>query len=234
METGSGRLPASGWRTLLRQPGGWWLLVFAFLPAVSGSVISLWALSNQTLLAGLGTRAWCGVFLALSFMIAFSFIPNTLAGLLAGYFLGFWGLPGMVFSFMLASWVGYGFARRIDSGLRYTIMKIWPATESLFRKLGHDPIALVAGLRMLPVPTFSLGSLVLAWLHVPLWPYMLGSFAGMLPRMTLMVLLGKGAHDIMELVKDPFSSEWLTSLTAILAVAGALLLYRSIKNGSSQ
>jgi uncharacterized membrane protein YdjX (TVP38/TMEM64 family) len=230
MEPGESGFPPPGWRTLLLQPGGWWLLVFAFLPAISGSVLSLWALSHPDWFSALGIWAWCGVFLFLSFLIAFSFIPNTLAGLVSGYFLGFWALPGMVFSFMLASWLGYGFARRIDPGLRLTLMKIWPSTESLFRKLGHDPIALVAGLRMLPVPTFSLGSLVLAWLRVPLRPYLLGSFMGMLPRMTLMVLLGTGAHNIVELVRNPFSSDWLTSLTAILTIAGAVLLYRSMKN----
>lgn len=218
-----------GWRRLLREPGSFLFLLFAFLPGVFGTALSIWALQNQVWFQGLSFLAWAGVFVALAFLIAFSFIPNTLAGMLVGFFIGFRGLPGMIFSFLAASLLGYAFALRVGSGLRETVMKIWPQTARIFQRLGHDPISLVAGLRMMPVPPFSVGSLVLTWFQVPFRAYLLGSLLGMVPRMTLMVLLGTGAQDIYRLIDDPFSSGWVSLGTALLLALGVYLVVRSVR-----
>lgn len=146
------------------------------------------------------------LFITLSFFVAFSLIPNTIAGLLAGYIFGIEGFAGMVLSYILASGMGYWLGRRIDSGLKHTIFQLWPEAEASVQNLKVQSIPVVIAFRLLPAPPFSVGNLILAWFHMPFFTFMAGSFLGMLPRMILVVWVGNSASDIWVLIQNPMKS----------------------------
>ena len=213
--------------SLLTKPESRWLALFAILPLLVGSALAFWALDEKEWLLSLSVPSWILLFSLLSVPIAFSLIPNTLAGILAGYLLGMWGLAGMSLSFFLASVMGYFFGRRLDAGLREEIFRIWPAAKKSLENLQGNSVSVVMAFRLLPVPPFAIGNLLLAWLRVPRPSFLIGSMAGMIPRMALVVWLGSRVDDVVFLMQHPMQVKEIQGFTLIAALlALVLLVYR--------
>lgn len=190
-----------------------WLLFFAALPLLAGSYLSYYVMEHVQDFRSLPFPSKVYLFTGLSVLITFSFIPNTLAGLLSGYIFGFWGLAGMILSYSLASLMGYFLGRKIDSGLKETIFQIWPKAEKAFQSLENQSTAVVMAFRLMPAPPFAIGNLLLAWFRMPLRPFLMGSLLGMLPRMALVVWVGSQATDIWQMLKHPMQVaeiQWIT------------------------
>jgi len=221
----------SGIYSLFRQPESRWLLLFAALPLVVGSALAFWAFEERDYLLALSVFQWLVLFVLLAVPISFSLIPNTLAGILAGYFLGMWGLPGMCLSFGLASLMGYFIGQKLDSGLKEEIFRIWPASQKAIQNLEGNSISVVFAFRLLPVPPFAIGNLLLAWLRIPLGSFLLGSMAGMIPRMALVVWLGSKVDDVVFLLKHPMQVKEIQGFTLVaVLIAIGLFLFLWRKN----
>jgi uncharacterized membrane protein YdjX (TVP38/TMEM64 family) len=201
------------------------LLAFAVLPLLSGTGLAIWAIREQAYLMEFSFMEWTTAFGLLSFLLAFSLIPNTLAGMVAGYLLGFWALPGMFFSYILASIWGYFGAGFFDRGLKEEILSLWPSSRAFFKHLETKSERVVFAFRFLPIPPFAIGNLVLAWSKIPFPSFFWGSFLGMLPRMSLVVWLGKSAQDILYLLKNPGSASELSWLSAFGLLAALFLWF---------
>ncbi len=203
------------------------LLLFTILPLLSSSVFLLLVVQHQAGLAALDWPVWFLLFSILSVPIALSLLPNTLAGLLAGYFLGWAGLAGMTLSFSLACIWGY-FLGRLAGGSRLTddLIRIWPKLGTHISAFREKPYSLVSGLRLLPAPPFAMGSLLLSWLEIPFRTYILGSLAGMLPRMALVVFAGSLARNLEELLRNGIFDYRIYACFILLALAGFLLIFR--------
>jgi len=222
---------AYGIYSLLLQPETRWLLLFAILPLLVGSALAFWAFEEREFLLTLSVFQWLVLFVLLAIPISFSLIPNTLAGILAGYFLGMWGLPGMCLSFGLASLMGYFIGQKLDSGLKEEIFRIWPASKKAIQNLEGNSISVVFAFRLLPVPPFAIGNLLLAWLRIPLGSFLLGSMAGMIPRMALVVWLGSKVMDVMFLLTHPFRFQEIQGFTLMAVVISfGLFLFLWRKN----
>jgi len=216
-------------RTLFLTPESIWLLLFAALPLFVGSALAFWALEEKEFLMKLDFWAWALIFSLLSFPIAFSLIPNTLAGLLAGYLIGMWGFPGMAWSIFLACIMGYYFAKRLDSGIQKEIFKIWPATEKAAQRLEGNSFSVVFLFRLLPAPPFAIGNLLMTWFKIPFPQFVLGSLAGMTIRMVCIVWIGAKAKDIIQMLKHPQHVPELQYFTVggtMLAIILLLLVLR--------
>lgn len=180
---------------------------------MAGSYVVFYVMEHVQELRSLPLPSKVYLFTGLSVFITFSFIPNTLAGLLSGYVFGFWGFGGMILSYFLASLMGYYLGRKIDSGLKDTIFQIWPKAEKAFQSLENQSVAVVLAFRLMPAPPFAMGNLLLAWFRMPLRPFLIGSLLGMLPRMALIVWVGSKATDIWLLLKNPMQVaeiQWIT------------------------
>ena len=170
------------------------------------------------------------IFFLLSVPIAFSLIPNTLAGLIAGYFLGWLGLPAMVLSFSLACLIGFFIGGFSGKGLLDDVCSLWPSLSGIIQRFKDKPFSLVVALRLMPAPPFAIGSLVLAWIKIPLKSFFWGSLAGMIPRMSLVVWLGHLGGDLQRLASGS-AGDYRVSL-AITAFAGLglfILYFRFIR-----
>jgi uncharacterized membrane protein YdjX (TVP38/TMEM64 family) len=220
-------------KKFLQQPETRWLLVFAACPLLFGSTATWWAYQEQDFINSLGPITWLLVFLALSLPIVLSLFPNTLVGLITGYFLSWWALPGMVLSFMLASFLGFLLGRRLDAGLKSTFFQIWPASREAVDRMQGDPVQVVAAFRLLPVPPFAIGNLLLAWLEIPLKPYLFGSLMGMLPRMAFVVWLGSGLSNLLDLVQNPSSTRYLNWFSWLVLIPIWLFFRRYFRSGKA-
>lgn len=224
---------ASRFALLLQQSSSArWALVFLILPLFSGSAMGFWAISQAEVLQSFSILSWLVLFFLLAFPIALSIIPNTLAGLLAGYFLGFWGFPAMVLSFSLASMVGFFIGKKLDSGIREVVFDLWPASRRTFDGLKKESLWTVILLRLSPAPPFAVGSLLLSWIQVPFGRFLIGSLLGMFPRMALVVGLGAHAVQFAEIIKNPGQSpelKWSSLLFLVVAGAGFFWLKRKIR-----
>lgn len=209
-----------------------WALFFLILPLFTGSAMSYWAISKSSLLHSFSAYEWGLLFLLLAIPIAFSIIPNTVAGLLAGYFLGFWGFLGMVLSFSIASILGFKIGQKLDSDIRETIFNLWPASRATFENLKKESLWTVIFLRLSPAPPFAVGSLLLAWIQAPLQRFFWGSLLGMFPRMALVVSIGSQASQLAGMIKNPGQSSelrWSSLLFLAVALAGFLWLKRKMR-----
>jgi len=210
-------------------------VLFAVLPLLVGSALAFWALDQKEWLLSQSVFQWILLFSILAIPIAFSLIPNTLAGILAGYIIGMWGLAGMCLSFFLASLIGYFFGRRLDSGLKEQIFRIWPASEKAIQKLEGNSVSVVFAFRLLPVPPFAIGNLLLAWLRIPLSSFLLGSMAGMIPRMALVVWLGSKVDDVVFLMQHPMQMKEIQGFTiGAVLLALVVILWRFRRKPKSE
>lgn len=209
-----------------------WALLFLILPLFSGSAMGFWAISQTEVLHSFSVVSWVILFLLLAVPIALSIIPNTLAGLLAGYFLGFGGFPAMVLSFTLASVMGFFVGKKLDSGIREAVFNLWPSSRKTFENLKRESLWTVIFLRLSPAPPFAVGSLLLSWIQVPFGRFLAGSLLGMFPRMALVVGIGAHAVQFAEIMKNPGQSaelRWSSLLFLIVAGAGFFWLKRKIR-----
>jgi len=210
-------------------------VLFAVLPLLVGSALAFWALDQKEWLLSQSVFQWILLFSILAIPIAFSLIPNTLAGILAGYIIGMWGLAGMCLSFFLASLIGYFLGRRLDSGLKEQIFRIWPASEKAIQKLEGNSVSVVFAFRLLPVPPFAIGNLLLAWLRIPLSSFLLGSMAGMIPRMALVVWLGSKVDDVVFLMQHPMQMKEIQGFTiGAVLLALVVILWRFRRKPKSE
>jgi uncharacterized membrane protein YdjX (TVP38/TMEM64 family) len=208
-----------------RKAESLWLLCFALLPIIAGSGMVLFAIEHTEALKGFSFQSWAFLFLFLSIPIACSLIPNTLAGLMAGYFLGWYGLAGMTLSFSIACLFGYFLGRLSGKGFIEEVCRLWPALEGVLERFRTRPLSLAFSLRLMPAPPFAVGSLVLAWLHLPLKAVFWGSVSGMIPRMALVVWLGHLAGDLSRALHQPSSDLRLSIPLTFFAGLGFLIFY---------
>lgn len=201
------------------------LLSLSLLPLLSASGLIYLIFQYSGMIEELSYSEWMVLFILLSFPIAFSLIPNTLAGLLAGYFLGAAGLAGMLLSFSLACIWGFFLGKLAAPDLLKDLEKIWPQLPEHIARFRERNFQLVAGLRLLPAPPFAIGSLVLSWLRLPFRSYFIASIAGMLPRMALMVFAGSIAQNLEELIRNSARDYRLYLGLLVFTLAGGLMLF---------
>lgn len=220
--------------TLLRQSSAArWGFVFLILPLFAGTAISLWAIHQEDFLRKADFPVLVLLFLLLSIAIATSLIPNTIAGLLAGYFWSWWGLAGMIFAFVSASCLGFMIGRRLDHGFKEIVVKIWPGVRPILDGLQKQSFWTVMLLRLSPVPPFAIGTLLLSWINIPFRAFLGGSLLGMFPRMAMVVGIGASSKEIMQLVQHPGQNMALAHSTWVflaIAMAGFWWLKKKMKS----
>jgi uncharacterized membrane protein YdjX (TVP38/TMEM64 family) len=207
-------------------------ILFSFLPLATSSLVVLESIQHQKYLSELSFLSWLLIFALLSIPISLSLIPNTLLGLMAGYFLGWAGLAGMTLSFGLACIWGYWFGLLVGKDFIHDVQETWPELGKHISRFRNQPVPLVSGLRLLPVPPFAIGSIVLAWLEIPFRIYFFASLAGMLPRMALIVFIGGIAKNLEDLIEGRSGLTGLIVSALLLAAIGSWLIFsKSGKRG---
>ena len=168
---------------------------------------------------------WVVTFVVLSIAMAFSLTPTTIAALLCGYFLGWVSLPGYTAAYILASYLGYQVALRIDGGALLATLSADEKVVGFIRAVKQKQFTLIVIARISPVLPFSIMNAVLAILRLDLKKYLGGSLVGMLPRTMVCIWIGMQFKQIKELVNGGDSAMWGRIMTVSLILISVLGFY---------
>lgn len=206
---------------------------FALFYAVANTGMGDWLRYNP----GAGVLIYCAGFAVLG---GLAFLPTYAQSALGGWAFGsIIGVPAAILGFLGGSAIGYVIARRASGDRVQRIIDEHPKWRAVRDALAGpaqgspDPLpprrrfvktlAMVSLLRLPPNSPFAMTNLVMASVHVPWGPYLLGTLIGMTPRTSLAVVIGAGIHGTMN--RDALESSappW--ALWAGIAVAALVVV----------
>lgn len=177
------------------------IITAALLPPLGGFLVIGSAPEVGPWLRSHGLEGMALFWVVYTFLGTFALVPTYAASLLVGWAFGFWG--GLVVglsSFVTASVLCFFLARWLAGDeLRQWILEQprWRAVyEALFGQKILWTTGIVTLLRAPPNSPFAMSNVALSVLRVPLIPFFVGTFLGMLPRTAAVVLFGSELSDL--------------------------------------
>ena len=183
------RMEKRAWTSWLNWRTG--LAVFALLGLLAAArflPVTAWFQSTNGWVARLG---WAGplIFVGIYALGTVLLVPGTLLTIAAGVLFGWWALPvvsaGSTLGAALAFLIARHMAREQVSGFAVGHARF----RAIDRAIGEQGGWLVGLLRLNPVMPFVLSNYLFGLTSVRFWPYVLGSWLGMLPEGCLYVYL---------------------------------------------
>lgn len=189
------------------------LTLIAFLNPVGD-----WLRENWTL----GTMVY---FFATAILCGLSLIPTNVIGLVGGWAFGFWlGLLLLISAVVAAAVISFLIHKRI-SGRRLPNaasrhIKVDAVYQALMKEDYWRTTFIIFLLRVSVIMPFAFTNFLLASARVRLSSYVIGTFAGMLPRSAAMAFAGAGLSQL-----DPQSSRDIIALfIGLAATIGVIVL----------
>lgn len=192
-------------------------LVMLFLPILGSFALIVfiqpvgdWLRDNWEL----GTLVY---FAATAILCGLSLIPTNVIGLVGGWSFGFpVGLAVLMAAIVGAAVLSFFIHKRISGRKLPDVVSKHIKTEAIYRALLREDYwrttFIIFLLRVSVVMPFAFTNFLLASARVPLGSYILGTFAGMLPRSAAMVFAGAGISAL-----DPQNSRDLVALSIGIA-----------------
>lgn len=209
-------------------------LVTAFLPIAGSSVLLVvgyplgnWLRANWeigSVLFVLGVFLFCGLAL----------IPTNLIGILGGWAFGLWlGLAVLMIGIVGSATISFFINKKLSGQTLTALTGRNARANAIHKALTNEGFArttlIVTLIRMSVVMPFAFTNFFLAAACVPLRSFVIGTFAGMLPRSFAMVLLGA---ELSVLTFDNFNDFWFLvagiPATVILVVVIGVLSRRAL------
>ena len=153
---------------------------------------------------------------------AFLMFPRPLLTLLTviafGPWLGFaYGMAGILVAALATYYAGQLLPR--DTVKRLAGEKLGDMSE----KLSADSLLAVTAVRLVPIAPFAIEGIVAGAVRIRLWPYVLGTFLGMLPGVLATSVFGR---QITAALEDPSTVSWLIVGGILLALVVLTVLVR--------
>lgn len=164
---------------------------------------------------------WALLLVLLMYLAASALLfPNTVLNVATILGLGTTlGLPCALSGSLFAAAVFYALGRRY--GKQRLRQLDSPQLEKLGTRLRGSGVTGIVMLRLLPVAPFSVVNLLAGALRVRFWPFLAGSFLGLLPGNLLVTAFG---HQIRALLRHP-SPAAIATMLALLLLSAAWLLW---------
>ncbi len=125
-----------------------WMMV---VPFISTTAIGIWAVTNESFFLDLELIHWSIFYIAAIFAMAFAITSTTFLAFLGGYFLAGLAIPYTLFSYLLASYLGYSLARFMDKGKFFETISHLPKARKFLDELKADQFGIVVLSRISPV-----------------------------------------------------------------------------------
>ncbi len=110
----------------------------------------------------------------------------------------FGGWQGFLYATMGAlcsGLAGYAIGRAIG---RERLLKIFPKAEKSMEKIRSSGVIGVTVIRMLPIAPFSLVNMIMGVIHLPLLPFLLGTFFGLSPGKIMLAIFGESFIEVFQ------------------------------------
>lgn len=182
-----------------------------------------WLEGFESWISGLGPAG--GVIYGLAYVVAaLLFVPGVVLTFGAGYVFGLtWGTVIVSLASTTAALLAFLIARYLA---RARVEKLASGNErfaAIDRAIGRDGWKIVGLLRLSPLIPFSISNYLYGLTSVRLAPYVLASWAGMLPATLLYVYLGSTGKSVAgEARRSPW--EWALLAAGLLATAAVTVI----------
>ncbi len=174
--------------TFLPMIGGWTLLLFFAVP------LGHWLRTNWetgSFVYFFGVLIFCGL----------SLLPTNVIGIIGGWAFGFeLGILLLISAVVSAATVSYLIHTRIVGETLPHVFEKHPKAQVIYEAIVAQDLRrttlIIFLLRLSPAMPFALTNFLMASARVPLSAYIIGTFLGMLPRSSAVVLVGAGLSEL--------------------------------------
>jgi uncharacterized membrane protein YdjX (TVP38/TMEM64 family) len=168
-----------------------YLLLIAILQVFLTSSLVAWVLFHADTLQSFAWFQWLAVYIGFAVLMAVSVLPNSFVAFLGGFFLNFWALPCLLGSYGFSLCLGFWICRQVDGGNFAQSLQNLPQTKKILGQLQKDEWLLILLARISPILPFAFVNQILYSTGVKFGTFLWASMLGVLPRMVLMIWLGK-------------------------------------------
>lgn len=199
--------------TFLPMIGGWTMALFFAVP------LGNWLKANWEI--GLGLY-----FLGVLFFCGLSLLPTNVIGIVAGWAFGFGlGIGVLMAGIVSAATLSFLVHTRIVGDKLPNVCEHHPKAQAVYEALiGQSKwrtVLIIFLLRLSPAMPFALTNFLMASARVPLNSYVAGTFLGMLPRSSAVVLVGSG---LSELSLDDPQEAWLIVFGIVATIVSIIVI----------
>jgi len=207
------------------------LLVVALIPLAFSSVGIFIIHQNSWLFDRPGLELFSIFTILSAVLVGLALVPSTIVAILAGYFLGLYGLLSLLISYPLGAIIGLYLGRLIVRVVGIKQFSQMPDYADYVKSLARHELLFIVNLRLSPALPFAMINVLLATLPISWLRYITGSLLGMLPRTALFFVLGLKADQIWDVIRNPELEGAISLLPAALVVislAGLAWIFRSV------
>ncbi|MCP4521231.1 MAG: VTT domain-containing protein [Cytophagales bacterium] len=201
---------------------------FVFLgvvPLVCSSSITAILVSHEQEMLSFDWKMWLVFYTLTSVTMAFAITPTTYISIVSGYFLGWNAAIPVVISYLLASYIGYTFAKFIDKGTFINYLSKYEKSKIFIKNIQKKESVMVILARISPILPFSMMNVLLSILKVDLKKFLIGGLIGMLPRTLLSIFIGIQVKQINQLFEQDASFNQIATLVLIIVSSVGILYF---------
>jgi uncharacterized membrane protein YdjX (TVP38/TMEM64 family) len=193
----------------------------AVAPVALSGIASYIMYKYEANLMALNTLELAGLTLVCSLAMGLALIPTSFVSLAAGYFWGYWAIPSLLVSYLLATCIGYYLGKVFNVKSLYNYLSEKPKAKNLMQNISSKPFAVILLARLSPVFPFGVSNVIFTFLGIPLQTLLVGGIIGMLPRSFVLLLVGKNAGNL----KEAFTTQQFSILSSTIAWLGILATF---------
>jgi uncharacterized membrane protein YdjX (TVP38/TMEM64 family) len=196
-------------------------LATTFLPVLGSATLLVFAVSLGNWLKEYWEVGSPLFFLGTLFFCGLSLLPTNVIGIISGWAFGFdLGILLLISGIVSAAFLSFSIHSRIVGNKLPEVFDTHPRAKAVYEALIGQSVwrttLVIFLIRLSPAMPFALTNFLLASARVPLKSFLLGTFLGMLPRSSAVVLVGS---TISELDFNNPQNSWLL----IVGIAATLI-----------
>ena len=206
--------------------------VTTFLPILGSSILILlahplgnWLRENWEI----GTPLYL---LGILFFCGLALLPTNVVGIIAGWVFGFdLGIAVLISGIVGAASISFLIHSRIVGDKLPHAFDTHPKAKAIYEALVGQSVwrttLIISLLRLSPAMPFALTNFLMAAARVPIKSFVFGTFVGMLPRSSAVVLVGAG---VSELTFDNPQNTWLIVFGIVATIISVIVIGRISKH----
>lgn len=163
-----------------------------------------------------------------AFLMGLALLPTTLIALASGFYFGWISLPFLILGYSLASVIGYGIGKLINTDLTAQVFKKNPKFKAEVESRKEKEGSLVFFVRISPVVPFAISNFLFASLKVSLAKVLIFGIPGMLTRTVIAFSAGVVASSYLA-AKESMNTPLQWGIGLALLIVGVWGIYGYIR-----
>lgn len=210
--------------------GDWLYFIWMTLLPLLVSIESSYLVYNFTEI--LLNQSWVYILLIYTGMglaMGLAIIPTTMVSILSGYLFGLNSLPLLIFSYLLASLIGFLLGKIIQPTSIKNLIQKKKNISLVNNSIESEPFKWIFFMRLSPILPFALSNAYLSLLKIPFKYFISGSALGMLPRTIIAIWTGSEIQNLSMIIEGKIEANiqnYLSLGFLIISIIGFYLLIR--------